>query len=440
MNEIIPWIERQWMDWARHRGHSARLVYVEENSLQENVSAYMAADLVIVTCFTTSIARLVWIARKKLSISTKLLIYLHNQATIACWPFFKWKMGEVLTDQDVFIGSCSRDEASMNISFRNSQVKIHPFSLEGYELSIPPLAEAPKPHFVFIGRISPQKNLHTFFWALALLKEEHPELDWTCELFGQEDHLGTPLMGISNDNYLSFLEALLVKLNLKESVFFRGFCDRKEIQKEMDAYQHVFFAPSLHSDENFGIAAFRCLSTGHQALLSDWGGHADYQPYFPETLSLVTVHEGPFGPFIDVHELKDSLYQAATKGPVHTQNSRYYTQENLFSVFDDLVNKDQSLSHPLIRTELGARIESKREIFQHEKGCQIFQDFSDEDSFQFFRTYGMRASSREKSSTLQLAPWVRRQSDGLIQIDDPQKGSLSMQVTNDWLWRCGYLS
>ncbi len=454
MNEIIPWIERLWLKFGKSRGYEVSVVSIDGKEPSELFPELFTSDLVVVTSFTTPMARLLYLAKGRLGMPLRIIFYLHNQATIGCWPLYEWKLGEVLDTADKFIGSCSRDKDSMDACFENASTIIHPFSLDEYSLTVSPPPANELAHFVFIGRVSPQKNLHTAIWAFHLLKVDFPELKWKLEIFGGEDHYGSPLMGIGCDTYRDYLEKLIDKLGLKSEIAFRGFMDRELIQKEMETHRRIFLAPSLHSDENFGMAAFRSLSQGHKAVLSDWGGHGDYRHYFPENLFLVPVREGSLGPFIDVSDLTSALKAAADEQRVHSRNSQYYDPENIFKVLDQLTVKPDFAPVKLRRTSLGKRIHEKREIFYQEeqaeksgtdepiRGCRIFSDFRDEDAKSMFRAYGMKSAPKDHSAPLIRAPWIIRGEDHLI-IDDPMKGTIQVKLPtklseNQWLLESGY--
>lgn len=433
MNEIIPWIERLWIAWAKDRNQTIEVIDIDEQKLSSTMSTLFSSDLVIITSFTTSMARIVWTAKEKLSLPIKCVFYLHNQATIGCWPLYEWKMAEALNTNDIFVGSCTRDKVSMDACFENANTYIHPFSLDDYSVVTRPLPKAEFAHFVFIGRISTQKNLHIVLWSLSLLKKNHPELNWKFEIFGTEDHLGSPLMGIDHNTYKAFLEELITELGLGNQVVLRGFCDRNDIQQEMETYQRIFLAPSLHSDENFGMAAFRSLRDGHKAILSDWGGHADYPFYFKELLRIVPVHESANGPFIDAKELSEIMYASAMDQTKVEKNPDYYLPEKIFKTLDQIAHSEVTAATPLLRNDLGKRIQTKRKLFLEQelkekprekvRGCKIFKDFADEDSLKMFRAYGMKKSTQKITRRMLIAPWAKEVS-GKYVVNDPHKGEV----------------
>lgn len=434
MNEIIPWIEKTWESWALANDYQVQKIFVEEAGLKLTSHSLLSSDLVVITSFTTTLARYFQIAKVQLGYDGRTIVYLHNQASIACWPYFEWGLGSGLTENDFFVGSCLRDKLALEKSLINAQIKIHPFSFDEYSLEVPPLKKNSTAHFVFIGRISPQKNLHTALWAFSLLKTKHPEISWKFELFGKEDHLGSPLMGIENNNYLDFLLALTQELGLTEEVIFRGFVDRQKIQKEMSTHQCIFLAPSLHSDENFGMAAFRCLSLGHQAVLSNWGGHSDYETYFPQQLTLVPVSKSKNGPFVDVSDLVHGLHMACLTGSeVKHKNPDYYLDSTIKKSFSEMAFAPKKSSSLLQRTSFAQAIhlqwrhyfteEKKTKTAEELKGGRIFESFEDPTSWPLFEAYGMNQDfkSASKTENLQLAPWVKI-IEGKYRVLDPMKG------------------
>jgi len=57
----------------------------------------------------------------------------------------------------------------------------------------------------------------------------------------------------------------------------------------------VFISTSVHSDENFGLVAFRALNAGIPVILSEWGGHKDFSKYFTgvEYISIYSSEKVP---------------------------------------------------------------------------------------------------------------------------------------------------
>src|SRR5205085_8364114 len=130
----------------------------------------------------------------------------------------------LMNENDTFIGTCKRDIETMKLNFMNAHTEIIPFSLTSLpQQRVPKKFNGSKRKLTFIGRISAQKNLHTLLWAMSFLKERGVSDNWELHIFGQDDEMGSPLMGLPQIGYKEFLEDLINKFNLTGQVIFRGF-------------------------------------------------------------------------------------------------------------------------------------------------------------------------------------------------------------------------
>ena len=107
-------------------------------------------------------------------------------------------------------------------------------------------------------------------------------------IFGDEDNLGSPNMGILSNSYKDFLLSLISMLKVEDLVAFKGFVSRKIIDKYLAETDFIYVSPSLHADENFGMSPFNILKNGGYCLLSDWGGFSEYRNYFSNQVSYLT--------------------------------------------------------------------------------------------------------------------------------------------------------
>ena len=166
--------------------------------------------------------------REKLQIDSPFYFYLHGLATIALWPLERFGVLQLFNANDLFIATCDGDINSMKISFNNARTAKIPFTL--VNTLVPSELRIAKLPFIFIGRISPQKNLDSLIKSYAKLdkatQEEHPLI-----IYGNEDHLGYPNLGILEHFYLQKLKQLASKLNVENQCQFRGFLAREKIQE-----------------------------------------------------------------------------------------------------------------------------------------------------------------------------------------------------------------
>lgn len=424
MEEIITWIETSWETWSKERGLSCKIINVDDFGLKPFIKEALISDFIIVTCFNVSIASYLFPLRT-LSIQTPWIFYLHGLASFGSWPLFHWKIGQQLTTKDVFIASCNRDKEQFRLIFKNIHCEVIPFGMMEENI-LPYKKNSLISKLAFIGRISSQKNLHTLLLALHLLKDSN----WEMHFFGKEDNYGSPLMGRRENNYQDFLKNLCDLLKINHKVFFHGFVKRDKIDEIMNNESWTFISPSIHSDENFGMAAFRCLLKGHKAILSNWGGHYDFQNEFADSLSLVSVYKSEIGPFIDVIELADAIEKMRIKvlqdSNVRTFPKQYSTHEK-FKKFESIFNYILGTeSKGVIVNPLLNEIISQRDLFLKENdqkdGSQIFKDYKDPMSKIFFDRYGqIEYKKADFAESIVVYPWVQEECDH-YEVNDPHRG------------------
>jgi len=421
MQEIITWIEDIWSKWSDSRSVECHWINVDETPFKDIAKLCLHSDKIIITCFNLKIASVLSGLRGRLSINSPWIFYLHGLASFGCWPLYRWNVGQHLNSQDIFVGSCQRDLAQVRIVFSDIKTFIVPFSLPLPEKIIPKPKSAIK-KFAFIGRISSQKNLHGLITSASLLKE-----NFELHFFGKEDFYGSPLMGFRDEGYLDFLKDTATKLNISDKVIFHGFMDRMEIEAMMNDEEWIFIAPSMHSDENFGMAAFRCLLNGHRAILSNWGGHADYPKNFPHQVKLLDVYRSEIGPWISINEMAKAMsedFDSFKEFPTPT----YYNESSIHQSLDEIFNfnegETKSISTSKILDDLLARREQYIKENKSPDGSRLYQDYCDslKDSF-FFAYAGGEKGKKEKSNDSYVL-WANT-SNGIITITDPHRGNFS---------------
>lgn len=431
MEEIITWIEDSWKIWAADRGYECHYFMAEDTSLNEFVKAGIKSEFVVVTCFNSPISRVLKGFRGSLGIQTPWVYYLHGLASFGCWPLFNWGIGELINSHDLFIGSCSRDKTQFELIFKNIECRIIPFSLD-WKKNIPERKASDTIRLAFIGRISSQKNLHTLLVAVSQVTKK-----FELHFFGKPDDYGSPLVGRREKDYQVYLENLSQELNLK-NVFFHGFMKREEIESLMDGQLWTFIAPSIHSDENFGMAAFRCLLNGHRVILSDWGGHADYPKHFPGQVKLLPVRSSDIGPYISVTDLVKTIEESDTQFTARFQIPEYYSEQIIHQHFDLISARMEKLknlkSSPLEVTPLLQRIITNRSAYlaksEKNEGIQIFEDYRDELLHVFYRAYGMKDLPESGTDNMVPVPWVTATEDG-YKVHDPHRGNYKLKTEAD---------
>ncbi|MEQ1878947.1 MAG: glycosyltransferase, partial [Bdellovibrionia bacterium] len=300
MQEIIPLIEENWRKSAVAGRHEVAVRNVDTISIEKLLPDLVSADNIVFTCFTVKLCRIGELIRKTFGLEGRYIIYLHNQATILCWPIHIWGMGRELRTTDVFISTCKPDARAFQYSFDGARIETVPFTIQGLkkEYRAAPLNRKELP-FVYVGRISDQKNLHTLIYAFRIFREKNPDTKWRLDIFGRDDDLGSPNMGLYASFYSAYLRKLVKLLGLQKYVRFRGYRKRELIQREIQRRRHIAVSASLHSDENFGMAPFRSLIFGNLAVLTRWGGYSDFSERFGSQVFPVEAEESAKGPYVD---------------------------------------------------------------------------------------------------------------------------------------------
>lgn len=420
MQEIIPHIVETWV-----KATDAEVINVDELDIKTHADKFMRADVLVVTAFNLNIHKSLKIAHEVFHFSGRRYFYLHNFSTIACWPFFQWDVNKYFSDSDVFVSSCLKDQNLLKKSFPKVNCLKIPFSLEFDEKTKRVNSEENDP-FVFIGRISRQKNLHQLIAAysdfLKINKSKRKLI-----FFGKEDDLGSPNMEMEGEGYLAELQKIVKELGLNEKVEFRGFVQREEIYKELNEKNYILVIPSLHSDENFGMSAFKSLIDGKRCLLSDWGGHSDYRENFEKQVSFVRVKKSEWGPVTDHNDLVKALQDVVRLEGVEPHFPNYYSMDTIISQIK------ASLSLPLDDSKLTASelslnvFKAKSKYSEEPTSSKVFSNYEDPLSTAFFEGYGMQEEVQKsvvKRGFYINFPWVKK-SGSQIEVLDPHKGKKS---------------
>ena len=212
-----------------------------------------------------------------------------------------YELDEYLRAEDLWIMSCESDEELAHQSWENIKTKVIPLKLMDNHKIV--LKNNPR-NLLYIGRISEQKNLEDLIFAVYLVAEKMQNNEIKLKIFGEEDFLGVPHLGIISKGYLKRLHQLVQSLGISDIVEFGGYLNHKEIEEELKS--SIFISPSLHSDENFGLVVFSALNLGVPVLLSFWGGHKDFANYF-DGVRYFQVYKSEKGPRTNPFEIAQGI-------------------------------------------------------------------------------------------------------------------------------------
>lgn len=395
MEEIIPYIRQLWSDYiASHDGYELLIISVDEDKPTKYLKELLLSDLIVISCFNTPMAQWMRIIREKMNIQSPWFFYLHNQATIGLWPLFELGVGKYLTQRDRFIGTCIGDRLSMQLCFDKPRVFVHPFSKKGLKTIPTALSTQKASDIIFIGRLSRQKNLESLIQAFSKLSAtSSSSSELKLHFYGKEDQLGWPNMGIKpQESYLVELEALAKKLGISERVLFHGFVKREDIQQKWETKPFVFCSPSLHSDENFGMAALMALEMGGRLVLTRWGGHCNYIENLPNCVYGINVyHDG-----IQLHTKLDELTQAldfALEKRKISKETEFFSYKQALSHLDRIFDNSANDSRNKLKlSTFGQQLLDQREYYHDKKKAaeQVFADEGDPIARELFKCYGAK--------------------------------------------------
>ncbi len=139
--------------------------------------------------------------------------------------------------------------------------------------------KAHAPVFVYAGRLSLQKNVDLLIRVLGPLMTTRFKSAQLL-LVGPLDHLGMPYFGreYPHFQYEGRLRRALAELpaDVQKRVRFPGTLTRRDLAGVFNAAD-TLVSLSLHHDEDYGMAVAEAALCGLPAILTDWGGHADFK-------------------------------------------------------------------------------------------------------------------------------------------------------------------
>jgi glycosyltransferase involved in cell wall biosynthesis len=439
MQEIIPFIEDTWIKYAEKVDIKYNIVDVDNISLKEIFTKAFNCKKVVVTAFNADIAKVMLAIRTKFQLDVDFIFYLHGFSSLGCWPLAEWKLTDIIKPNDCFISSASRDVAQFKVSSKSKVFKI-PFSIEATETKIDVDKNLPLSLY-YVGRISEQKNIHVLLYALYLFKQLNEGVQFTLDIFGEYDKLGSPNMGLQANAYDKYIQNLIKNLKLENEVITHGFVKRELIQDLIQPGKKIFVSASLHSDENFGMAVLKALISGHKAILSDWGGFSDFGEYYPDSTQYVQTIMTDHGPVISPHSLVKSLTEVSNSidSSISKEMPRYYTMENILELINEVYNYSNE-SEQFGFNQYPKELALKRKEFiseiacveEQKKSCKIYNSYSDNNAIELMSNYAtqkIKIGSFEIENKYQTPPWVEI-SDDMIEILDPHRGPRRIRREN----------
>jgi glycosyltransferase involved in cell wall biosynthesis len=436
MQEVIPAIERVWTGIGQSKRENVRMLRVPlapeiEQRLQTSASQLKR---IVITVATPETVRIALLLRLQMNVAAPMIIYVSGDSTEGFHAF--GDLANVLTERDIFVVACEAEAVATRCSFPSAEVSVIPFPLvdqfkvNGGERD----TRLKAARLAYVGRVSEQKNLHTLLFSLWILRNSH---GWaqriTLEVYGGEDNLGSPNMGLKYPNYGRYLQGLAELLGIDNMVTWHGFKSRDWLFDNVHLKPHIFVSPTLHSDENFGSSVLASLVNGHQAVTTAWGGHFGFQEWFSQQLILVPVHRSTMGPVVDPVLLANAISQAINRmSTVVVKDAALDLARAEFSESSVITRTFELLSRPvgkpvsLQKSPTQRHIDERRALFGGAR--RIYTDYEDPVAQIFFEAYGMKKPlTFQEHSSYVLPPWTSY-SNQLLRVVDPHRGQQSFSL------------
>lgn len=433
MQEVIPAIEGVWTAIGQRETVRMFQVPLPSDIEQQLLTSSSQLKRIVLTVTTPATVRMALLLRMK--VSAPMTIYVYGDAVEGFHAF--GDLADVLSETDTFVVSCEAEAVAVRCCFPAAQVNVIPLPLVDQFKMIDTGQNTTQEtaRLAYVGRISEQKNLHTLLFALWILRRRHGGLPRiTLDVYGGEDNLGSPNIGLKFPDYGSYLQGVTELLDLHHLVNWHGLKSRDWLFDNVHTAPHIFVSPTLHSDENFGSSLLASLVNGHQAVTTAWGGHFGFQEWFPEQLTLTPVHRSTMGPVVDPGLLADAILRAVKRtSTVIVKETTLDRARSEFSISavtrrtcEMLDQPSGKPSAPLIKSTTQLDIDKSRALFGGTR--KIFADYKDPNVQVFFEAYGMKEPiTFQKDHSYSLVPWTRF-SDQVLHVIDPHRGNQNFTV------------
>jgi len=372
--------------------HQVELINVDETPLKDIIKLAIGSKQIVITCFNLKLANILNLIRHKMSISSRVIFHLHNQATIALWPLKIFGMLDYLNSEDIFISSCTRDLKALHLSVKNVKSFVVPFALMKDDLleTIKMRTNSFNKKLYYVGRVSRQKNIHLIIEAIKLLRDENINIEF--DIYGGEDNLGSPNMGIKDNSYQNELLALIKKNNLENLVHLHGHISRDELYKTKLIDRQIFITASSHSDENFGMALYRALLKGDQAVVSDWGAHSDFKENFEHQINYFKIYQKDrAGLGANISDIKNKIIETLNSTTDLESGSKLLennSETNTAKLYSEIIQSPTGAPQPISFSMLFDKVIEAKEKFK-DHPTKVFEDYNDPNAVEFLKAYGL---------------------------------------------------
>jgi glycosyltransferase involved in cell wall biosynthesis len=150
--------------------------------------------------------------------------------------------------------------------------------------------------FVFTGRLSRQKRIHTLLLTFADALTQSQQSDCHLFLYGTPDSVGDPFLGTweSENEYFRKIYRMYERLpqSIQDKIHFMGSVPNPKLLPVYNAADYLLNL-SVHNDEDYGMSVAESQTCGLPAILTDWGGLSSFEhPELPAATCFIPVRIG----------------------------------------------------------------------------------------------------------------------------------------------------
>ena len=290
--------------WYRYRNEERELTLLEvkPGGQQEQWrKAALQTDIFIINKISPVTAQFIKLVRT-LNPSAKMIFHAFELPSVYFAGTFLYGLEHFLYEEDLWLMSCEADLKLAKKSFENINALVLPLRIP--DSFINSEVSSKLQDLYYVGRISEQKNIHEMLMAIWLIRDELRSKKRKLKVIGYEDFLGLPNLRIPSIGYLEFLFRFSNILGINDLVEYHQAIPQGQIVSVIS--NGVFISTSVHSDENFGLVAYRALNAGIPTILSKWGGHKDFEKYFDE-IEYVEVNSSEKVPHVNPYEIAKKI-------------------------------------------------------------------------------------------------------------------------------------
>jgi glycosyltransferase involved in cell wall biosynthesis len=173
--------------------------------------------------------------------------------------------------------------------------------------------------FVFSGRLSRQKRIHTLIRAFDEFLTRTGAENAYLFFYGSSDHIGDTFIGKweVEGEYFRKINRLFHEISKKNQskIRFMGSVPNTELRAIYQAADSLVNL-SVHNDEDFGMSVAEAQCSGLPSILTDWGGLASfYHSDLPQATSFIDVSIGERNKLISYSQTVNALEKSFKSVP-----------------------------------------------------------------------------------------------------------------------------